>query len=87
MSQRPFSCLNLATRIGLEPTISALTVPYLPSCSISLDTFLEHLVRRIPRTLCLKYCLVSPRAKKFGSKMAAKTDGIFRPFSSMSLST
>ena len=40
-------------------------------CSILPDTFLEHLVHCILRLLRLKYCLVLPCSKKFGSKMAA----------------
>jgi len=78
-----FEIQRLVARAGFEPAISALRVPCPPSCSIWLDTFLEHLVRRTRETLCLEYCLVLPGAKKFGSKMAARTAGIFRPFSLM----
>ena len=76
-----FEIQRLVARAGFEPAISALREPFSLCCSIWLDTFLEHLVRRTPGTLCLEYCLVLPGAKKFGSKMAARTAVIFRPLS------
>jgi hypothetical protein len=48
--------------------------------------FLEHRVRLITTPLYLQCCRVLLRANMFGSKMAAKTAGNFRPFYFMVLS-